>query len=328
MNYIIDKVIGKLNKIIYMEKPQINNNGVEYVNWIVGRWFEEFIKYRLPQIKKYNILFCSVEGKRYNLEKCHQSKVFVSFENLEPWEKYKNTKIIENDKVYKWFTKVHCNYFDYRYNDVDLILGYLDDNNKFLRFPGWITDLFLPTSNYSDIKKVIKDINNSYNSSFFECACINRHDAFGLRSAICDEVSKVIKISYAGKWRNNTNELWEKYDNNKIEYLKMFKFNICSENMDAKNYCTEKIFNALSSGCLPIYAGALNNPEPFVINKDRVILWNFDGDNSKTLEFIDLLNRNSKIYKEFSLQPKLNESAADYIWERFNKLEEALKILI
>ena len=294
MNYIIDKVMGKLNKKLYIEKPQINNNGVEYVNWIIGRWFEEFIKYRLPQIRKYNILFCSVEGKRYNLEKCHKSKVFVSFENLETWIKYKNVKTMKNDNVYKWFTKIHRTYFDYRYNDVDLILGYLDDNNKFLRFPGWITDLFLPTSNYSDIKKV----------------------------------SKVIKISYAGKWRNNTNELWKKYDNNNLEYLKMFKFNICPENMDAKNYCTEKIFNALSSGCLPIYAGALNNPEPFVINKDRVILWKFDGDNSKTLEFIDLLNRNSKIYKEFSLQPKLNESAADYIWERFDKLEEHLKNLI
>ena len=226
MNYIIDKVMGKLNKKLYIEKPQINNNGVEYVNWIIGRWFEEFIKYRLPQIRKYNILFCSVEGKRYNLEKCHKSKVFVSFENLETWIKYKNVKTMKNDNVYKWFTKIHRTYFDYRYNDVDLILGYLDDNNKFLRFPGWITDLFLPTSNYSDIKKVIKDINSSYNSSFFECACINRHDAFGLRSAICDEVSKVIKISYAGKWRNNTNELWKKYDNNNLEYLKMFKFNI------------------------------------------------------------------------------------------------------
>lgn len=45
----------------------------------------------------------------------------------------------------------------------------------------------------------------------------------------------------------------------KEDYLKLFKFCICYENMKGINgYVTEKIFDAMRAGCVPIYLGAPN----------------------------------------------------------------------
>ena len=41
----------------------------------------------------------------------------------------------------------------------------------------------------------------------------------------------------------------------KMEMLKAYHFNICLENTACAYYCTEKIWHAIASGCLPIYHG-------------------------------------------------------------------------
>ncbi|WP_282112659.1 glycosyltransferase family 10 domain-containing protein [Maribacter stanieri] len=41
----------------------------------------------------------------------------------------------------------------------------------------------------------------------------------------------------------------------KISLLKNYKFNICIENTAYPYYCTEKLWHAIASGCLPIYYG-------------------------------------------------------------------------
>ncbi|RZJ58447.1 MAG: hypothetical protein EOO55_00650 [Hymenobacter sp.] len=41
----------------------------------------------------------------------------------------------------------------------------------------------------------------------------------------------------------------------KIKLLRNYKFNICFENTSYPHYCTEKIWHAIASGCLPIYYG-------------------------------------------------------------------------
>ena len=110
--------------------------------------------------------------------------------------------------------------------------------------------------------------------------------------------------------------------------MNLFKFNICPENMDAIDYSTEKIFDALISGCIPIYAGCLNNPEPEIINKDFVIFWDLNGENTEQLKLVNRLNTDNEFYKKFVNQPKLKSDAADYIAEYFENLKQKLKELI
>lgn len=47
----------------------------------------------------------------------------------------------------------------------------------------------------------------------------------------------------------------------KYEVLSRYRFSLCFENMSMKGYVTEKIFDCLYAGCIPIYLGAENIAE-------------------------------------------------------------------
>lgn len=71
-------------------------------------------------------------------------------------------------------------------------------------------------------------------------------------------ISKILnRISPLGKLFA---EKWPSYKGpvkNKLELLKTFKFSICYENgKDIPGYITEKIFDSLAAGCIPVYWGA------------------------------------------------------------------------
>lgn len=304
------------------------SNGDRYVNWICGDWLEKFIDYQFPN-KKHKLTFISVNGRRPCLYSDTNKKIFFSGENLESNIIHKNIKNDYFNIRYYWFNIRKNLYKDYLLNEVDLSLGYAYKNDEnYLRFPLWIMYLFYPKSKYSDIIAKIQEINKSRSLALRDFICINRHDLFGLRTKMCNDLSEKFIITYAGKWRNNTDELWKNYDNDKLRYLKLFKFNICPENMDAPNYCTEKLFDSLYCGCIPIYAGCLNNPEPEIINRDFVIFWNLDGDNSAQIKLLNKLKTDEKYYIKFISQTKLNTNAADYIAEYFEQLKTKLRDLL
>lgn len=304
------------------------SNGNRYINWMSGDWLEKFIEYQFPD-KKQKITYISVDGRRPCLDNDNNKKIFFSGENLEPNISHKN---IRNDYLnirYYWFNIRKNLYKDYLLDEADLSLGYANKNfDNYLRFPLWIMYLFDPRSKYSDIQAKVLEINKSRNLALKDFICINRHDLFGLRTKICNDLGNKFTITYAGKWRNNTNELWENYDNDKLRYLNLFKFNICPENMDAPYYCTEKLFDSLRCGCIPIYAGCLNNPEPEIINKNFVIFWDLDGDNSEQIKLVSRLSKDENYYQKFVTQPKLKAVAVDYIAEYFEQLKTKLKDLI
>lgn len=255
-------------------------------------------------------------------------KFFFSVENLEKISEHKSLKVNNYRTLLEIKRRINS-YSDYLSSQVDLCLGYREDCGKFLQFPGWMfrKDFFPAESEFNDVKKIIDNINNVKSKCLLDCVCINSHDALGLRTKIADDLNSVLDITYAGKWRNNTSDLWDKYGNDKLKYMNLFKFNICPENMDAPHYCTEKIFDSFRAGCIPIYAGALNNPEPDVINKNAVIFWDLDGDNADNIKLIKRLKMDEDFYNKFMQQEKLLPSAAEYVYERFTKLENKLRKL-
>lgn len=320
---MINKIIAK---IVYGKKCKIDQNFI-YVNYLKEIfWIESFIKFYFPQYSS-DICILSVNGKRkYTNFKC--KKIFATAENLEPIKMHSGCLPLK-DNLYKLFENRVETYSDYLLNEVDIAIGFKNsDNNKYMRLPYWIMKLFPYNSRYDDIKSIIKNINAKKCMGKNGAVCINSHDTFGTRAKICNDLQDVFSISYAGKWRNNTQDLWEKYNNNKEEYMNLFKFNICPENMDAEDYCTEKIFDAMAAGCIPIYAGALNKPEEGLINYDRVIFWDLDGDNKKNIELIKRLIENKKFYEEYTNQLKLHPMTVDYVAERFELLHKKLREIL
>lgn len=288
----------------------------EYNQWGTGNledmWFIRFLRANFPDNKQKINFFGPLGWPFFIRNKFDGKKVFYTPED------------VEHDK-----TKLNLFYGDYALRYVDFAMGFGEhDGEKYLRFPYWILTTFDPTSNENDIIKRIQHINNAKYEKFEDCVVINAHDKKKTRTLIYEDVKDILSIKSAGRWRNNTDELWNIYKNDKREYLQRFKFNICAENDNTKYYVTEKLFDAFICGCIPLYYGSFNNPEPNVINRDAVIFWNDDGDNRQNIEMVKLLKNNNKEYLDFINQKKFNNSAAEYVIDRFTKLKEHMKRLV
>lgn len=277
-----------------------------------NNWFVRFIRHRFPDnTTKFN-LFGPLGSPFFICNNFEGKKVFYTAEDVE-----------------HRFTKLNLYYGDYRLKYVDLAMGFGEcDKDKYLRFPFWILTTFDPCSSENDIIKRIKEINGARYEKYDECVLINKHDKKGTRNMIYQDVKNVLNVKCAGPWKNNTDELWNKYNNDKLLYLKRFKFNICSENDNTINYVTEKLFDAFICGCIPLYYGSFNNPEPGLINKESVIFWNDNGQNEDNIKLVKDLNNSDRLYNDFINQTKLTDKAAEYVIDRFTRLEYHIKRLI
>jgi len=212
---------------------------------------------------------------------------------------------------------------------VDLAMGFGDiKNEKYVRFPLWIQYLFPPTANKQEVVAVINRINETRYDKTKECALIAGHDKHGTRTMVYEGIKDILQIDSAGRWNNNSQELWQDYDNNKIAYLRQFKFNICPENINTNLYVTEKLFEAFLADAIPIYHGSDNMPEPGIVNPEAVIFWNPRGSNQIAREQIMRLKEDPNFYKEFMARPKLLPAAAEYVWSRYEELEQRLGALL
>lgn len=334
VNKLIYYILKYKYNILSKENIFFKDNNV-YINWwtsdlvVDPYWLNNFIKNNFDFKDK--IVFCSIGGKRKSIEnyKIHP-KIFFSGESLEKPIRYSLLKEDKMNYTKFFFERIFNEYKDLLINDVDLSISYSkNDNPKYIRFPYWMMYVFNPTCNYKDIKKRVEEINEiKVISNINKAVVINKHDVFGTRSKICNDISSVINIEYAGKWKNTTSDLWNKYNNKKIEYIKQFKYNICAENMDAPNYVTEKLFDAFLAGTIPIYHGAENNPEPDIINKERIVLWNFKGDNCENIKLLKKLQSDDNFYYKFTNQPKLLKNASEIIYDKFLELKNKLDIIL
>ena len=269
-------------------------------------WFVRFLRHHFPDNKTV-IHFFGPFGPPYFIKKHFAGKkVFYAGEDVEHPRTNRNLK-----------------YGNYSLKYVDFAMGYGEvEHEKYLRIPLWILTVFSPEADEQEIRQRIRSINNTRYAKTRECVLINHHDAHGTRELVYNGVKDILNVTRAGRWRNNTDELWTQYGDNKELYMRNFKFNICAENNDTNNYVTEKLFDAFISDCIPVYYGSCNNPEPGRINKDAVIFWHKDGSNEENRKKILELKNNENYYKEFMSHPKLLPAMEEYVIDRFVKLKE------
>lgn len=227
-------------------------------------------------------------------------------------------------------------YSDNCINDADLSLGYdnIDENKykNYVRFPIWIFYNFyglLNNKNYTkdDIKKVVDSINNAKSKKNKFASLVASHDPTNIRIQMYNQISKIDSISCPGKLFHNDDTLKLNFNNDKIEYLKDFKFNICPENAISDGYITEKLFDSFKSGCIPIYNGD-ENIELDLVNKNALLFFKKDEDNTEVLKEIEKLNKDEKLFDSFQKQIKIYDSMVDYLWDRRIKILNRLENLI
>lgn len=276
-------------------------------------WFHQFIDHHFGnRLSKANTLaLFSVMGDRRKIRlNRSRVKIFFTGENTTIWNEY-------ND---------HC------IPEVDLSLGfeYIEAEN-YLRFPLWLLYILDPRSDYQSVKDSVHkmsivNIKRQTQPERF-CSLVCRHDRNGIRTEIFNLLSTIEHIDSGGLFLNNTDELREVYNDQKLQYIKNYKFNICPENSNTLGYVTEKLFESISAGCIPIYWGN-ENPEPEVINKDAILFYKGSANASEMIKQVSELQYNEKLYREFVSQDTFLPTAAEYIWDRINTLKGHLDKLI
>lgn len=282
----------------------------EYNQWgpedLEQQWFIRFLRHHFPDNKTVVNFFGPLRTPFLIRNKFEGKKVFYTPEDVDHPH-----------------TKLHRYFGDYCLDYVDLSMGYARmEREKYLHFPYWLTTHFNPEADETQIRDRIREMNEARYEKINECALINGHDPEGIREFIYDGIKDILDVKLAGRWRNNTRELWDKYGNNKELYLRTFKFNVCAENDNTKDYVSEKLFDAFLTGCVPLYYGSNNDPEPGLINRDAVIFWNINGDNEENRKQILRLKNDEAYYEEFMSRPRLLPAMEDYVIDRYVKLKE------
>lgn len=94
-----------------------------------------------------------------------------------------------------------------------------------------------------------------------------------------------------GLYNNNVGKI-----ENKIEFLKSYKFSIAMENTEGDGYISEKIMDSFLSGTIPIYYGDYIIDE--YINPKAFILIRGKKDMMQKINYIKTIDNNNKLYKK------------------------------
>lgn len=212
---------------------------------------------------------------------------------------------------------------------LSLTLGFdYAEHPKYMRFPYWLSAIFKPDVTQEQVAEFVVAHNYSDSSSRTkDCAFVCRNDYFGDRARIADLVERVMPISYPSDFRHNDDEMRGKYKNDKIAYLRDFRFNLCPENSNNKGYVTEKVFEAIKAGCVPIYWGNEGYPEPDILNPKAIVYLDKDKP-EEGLRLLKKLYEDPKAYEEFASQPRFLPGAAEKIYAYYERLDAKLKEIL
>jgi len=116
-----------------------------------------------------------------------------------------------------------------------------------------------------------------------------------------ERLSRYKRVDSGGSVRNNIGGQIPGGSGGKREFLRRYKFNIAFENNKLPGYVTEKLFEPLAAGTLPIYWGAPDVSEHF--NPGCFINYFDFEDENALIERIIELDQNEAAYLEVVSQP-------------------------
>ena len=301
------------------EKQYMHNidRQIQHWNWCSEDsksmwWMQHFIVKRgLLDSSDKRIALCSVFGEREVLDKVDADvRVFFSGENLHHPHRAQYADYMLSGK-----------------HPFDLGLGFdVFENDHYLRFPLWLTYMFEPDATVDDINNRCEQLRHPVVAGKNKfCALVARGDRNGVRTALHQAVSRLGSIDCPSALFHNDDCLIEKYQDDKITYLRQYVFNICPENTASYGYTTEKLFQSIAAGCIPVYWG---NDCLDIVNPSIVLFWNREGDEKTLLDRMADLMNNKQLYGDFTSQDWLMPNAAEFVISKFAELESRLKRLL
>jgi len=217
-------------------------------------------------------------------------------------------------------------YGDHMIGSADLSIGFEPiDHPKYLRFPLWILYIIQPGWGLEEIEAHLELHFNtrSPESRNGFCCLVASHDRNGIRLKMMKEVEKYGPVDSGGKIYNNTNALKFQFKNDKAAFLQNYMFNICPENSNTPGYVTEKLFQSLECGCIPLYWGSGNRPEPEILNEGAILYYD-PADPTPFRQSLATFIRDPEYYGTWCKTPKIKPFAARLIYDYMNSLETSI----
>lgn len=292
-------------------------HNIKYYNfWIDQRpeemWLSIFIRKHFPKANNKRININSVLGPEWMIKDNRKGvNIFYTGENLHA-QRF--------DHLTECLNKSHF----------DLYVGFdKSEEQNHIRIPIWLMWCFPPEGDITAINEIVRKMRFPKIDNKREfCCMVSSHDWSGLRGEIMDNMQRLGAVSSAGAFRHNTDALQKEFGDDKVSFMSNYKFAICPENMDTEGYVTEKIFDAILAGCIPIYNGSKNKPEPEIINHDSIVFWETNKDNSLAVNKIIDIMMSDDCYREFASQPRLKKHAEDYVVEMYHSLKRSLSSIL
>jgi len=148
----------------------------------------------------------------------------------------------------------------------------------------------------------------------------NQHPAKNRnRAEIFEKLSRYKQVDSGGRYRNNIGGPVPGGTQNKIAFMRPYKFNIAFENSSLPGYTTEKIYEAMVARCLPLYWGNPLIAEEF---NPRSFLNRADFPNTEAfVEKVMALDRDDEQYLEYLRQPYFHGNEANRYFDHGRLLD-------
>lgn len=231
-------------------------------------------------------------------------------------------------------------YDDYAKGRVALSLGFKPDCDFWrYHFPIWMEWFLMPSVKFAELparegnlwspRGFVEEIEQwgGMDDRIRFAGLIASHDdrgnGRGLRTKAVQLLGEVGSVDCAGRLLNNTDALKMEFDDQAIDFLKTCRFNICFENVSAQDYVTEKLFQAMLAGCIPVYWGYSKNPEPEFLTGNGVVFFDPDYPDD-AMQLIERLAHDADYRREWMGRPKFHPDAVSKLEARLLGLEASL----
>jgi hypothetical protein len=241
---------------------------VKYVDFWPGFQPETYYIHRMLLNSGYNIILDeinpdivigSVFGNQI-VDWSHKTRIFYTGENIKP-----------------------------DFNKYEYFMGFeFSDDERILRLPIYQLhwgNAQLEERNYFFDKKLTLNRNKF-------CAFIHSNPNASKRNDFLFKLSNYKKVDSGGMAFNNIGYKVE----NKLEWLKDYKFCMCFENYSEYGYLTEKLLEGMMGGCIPIYWGSESCKEEF--NSKSFLNWHDYNNDEELINKIIELDQNDDLYQK------------------------------
>jgi hypothetical protein len=153
------------------------------------------------------------------------------------------------------------------------------------------------------------------------CSFVASTPRGSFRNAFFKKLNRLKKVDSAGRHFNNFGSAID----DKLNFLKNYRFNLAFENSESPGYVTEKLIEPLLMGCIPIYWGAPDVAKDF--NPACMINVSDFSDFSEAIDYILQADRDESIRLRHLGAPVFQNNVAPEILNDSHLLNPIIKLL-